>query len=266
MPINDPINNRKVAPGSLAFERRRQGASAMFSEGDFGDTPNYQTTINLLYQPRFTIVQTNQGAAKEAQRILRNVTDAEQRAKHHVTDWHNTLEWDTASLTFDWNATVLSNGAQNKVRLNHEVIRAIGVDSTGVWRFTPPTGHQGVYHVDVALFARFGHTARITEARLAVMRNGNVWRFVDMCNTDDVDTHHLEQVYMQGSCLVALESGDYLEYAFYLRHDGSGSGSGTMTDSEYYSYISAHRVNCAPDNDFYQTDTPNSGSTFINTP
>ncbi|HBB25473.1 MAG TPA: hypothetical protein DCZ59_04340, partial [Bacteroidetes bacterium] len=74
MPINDPISNRKVAPGSLAFERRRQGASVMYAEDNFGDTPNYQTTINLFYTNKFTIYQTNQGAAQEAQRILRNVS------------------------------------------------------------------------------------------------------------------------------------------------------------------------------------------------
>ena len=44
MPINDPINNRKVAPGSLAFERRRLspfGQAYAIDDPD-GDVYNYQ--------------------------------------------------------------------------------------------------------------------------------------------------------------------------------------------------------------------------------
>ena len=54
MPINDPINNRKVAPGSLAFERRRLspfGQAYAIDDPD-GDVYNY------LYRPRFERGQT----------------------------------------------------------------------------------------------------------------------------------------------------------------------------------------------------------------
>ena len=272
MPINDPIGRAKVAPGSLAFERRRSGGSVMFA-GETVDpaAPTYQQTINIYYQPRFNIYQTVQGAKLEAQRILRNVSDAELRAKAAISDWHRALEWDTDGASFPWQSSTAPTGYPNPLVFNHEVLRCPGVSSTNPFRFYVPSDSVGVWHFDVALFCRFSPADKLVQARLAVHRNAPLWRDFDMTNSDFNDKQHIEECYLDGSFLVPMKAGDYVQFYLMLTDEGNATGSGTLSsNTSYYGYVSAHRVSCQPvgrdDEQEYYINTPTTGRSFNNTP
>jgi hypothetical protein len=271
MPINDPIGRAKVAPGSLAFERRRSGGTVMFA-GETVDPagPTYQQTINIYYQPRFNIYQTVQGAKLEAQRILRNVSDAELRAKAAISDWHKALEWDTDAASFPWQSSNVGAGYPNPLVMNHEVLRCPGVISTDPWKFYVPSDAVGVWHFDVALFCRFSPGDRLVQARLAVHRNGVLWRDFDLTNSSFNDKQHIEECYVDGSFLLPMSAGDYVQFYLMLVDDGSGTRTGTLTSTSYYGYVSGHRVSCKPvgrnDDEDYYINTPTTGRSFNNAP
>lgn len=263
MPINDPIGSRKVAPASLAFETRRQGGTVMFG-GDAPDVeaPVYQTTINLFYQPRFNIYQTVQGAKLEAQRILRNVSDAEHRAKHYVGDWHHCLEWDSDAIAQPWFSSSANIGALTKLRFNNEVLRAMGAQQVqgSNWRFDVADDATGDWHFDVFSAMRFSPNDKIASARLVMLLNGQVWRHIDLMNSHFNDKAHIEEIVLQGSCIVPLRAGDYVEAGVYLFDEG-GPGTGSLTaTTNYYAYITGHRVSCTPS----YINLPTTGASFDN--
>lgn len=263
MPINDPIARAKVAPGSLAFETRRMGGSVMYSEEPVDpDTPNYQTTINLFFSNTFNIYQTVQGAKIEAQRILRTVADAEHRAKHYVGDWHHCFEWDSNAVEMPWQANSVQYGIQNKLRFNNEVLRAIGArqQDNSSWRFDVADDATGDWHIHVFCAMRFSPADKIAQSRLAVLLNGQLWRHVDFTNSHFNDKSHVEEIVLQGSAIVPLRAGDYLEAAVYL-YDENGTGSGLLpATTNYYAYIAGHRVSCTPS----YVNLPTTGGGFNN--
>lgn len=269
MPINDPIQRAKVAPASLAFEGRRALSSVMIAEQAVPDTVNYQTFITQIVFNPFDALQAKRIAEKEAQRILRNVADSELRAKAAISDWHRAFEWDSSAMTLPWNSST-TGLVSTPLRFNNEVLRSPGVYSQGsaTWRFYAPADAVGVYHFDVAAFMRFSPADRLNESRLAIMLNGQLWRHIDMTNATHNDKQHLESTYMKGSALVPLKAGDYVSFAVYLTDDGAGPGTGTLTaTSEYYAYVSGHRVSCEPTTytgPEYYTNLPTSGTGFDN--
>lgn len=273
MPINDPIGRAKVAPGSLAFERRRSaGSGVIMFAGDTVDpiAPNYQQYITNIITQAFDETKAKAISVKEAQRILRNISDAEVRAKQAISDWHRAFEWDASGIQQPWSSAV-TGLVSTPLRFNNEVLRSPGVylATANTWRFYPPADAVGVYHMDCGSFMRFSAADRLHEARLAIMLNGQLWRFLDMTNSIQNDKSHLDPVYLQGSCLIPLQAGDYVSFAVYLTDDGAGPGSGTLTaTTDYYAWVSGHRVSCAPStwdapDEFYK-NLPTSGSGFNN--
>lgn len=270
MPINDPIARAKVAPASLAFEGRRALSTALIAEEPVADVVTYQTFITQIVFNPFDRLAAKRIAAQEAQRTLRNVSDAELRTKQAISDWHRAFEWDAGGIQLPWSSSV-TGLVSTPLRFNNEVLRSPGVyrAAANTWRFYPPADAVGVYHIDCGSFMRFSPADRLHQARLAVMLNGQLWRFVDMTNSILNDKTHLDPVYLQGSCLIPLQAGDYVSFAVYLTDDGAGPGTGSLTaTSEYYAWVSGHRVSCAPTtwqapNEFYIT-LPTSGSGFNN--
>lgn len=269
MPINDPIQRAKVAPASLAFEGRRALSSAMIASEPVTNVVNYQQYITqILFNP-FDALQAKRIAEKEAQRILRNVADSELRSKAAISDWHRAFEWDSYAMPLPWNSST-TGLVPTPLRFNNELLRSPGVYTVGAatWRFYAPADAVGVYHFDVAAFMRFSPADRINESRCAVMLNGQLWRHIYMTNATHNDKSHLETTYMQGSVLMPLKAGDYVSFAVYLTDDGAGPGTGTLTaTSEYYAYVSGHRVSCEPTtySPFeYYNSLPTSGAGFDN--
>ena len=82
MPINDPIQNRKVAPGSLAFERRRMVYGPAYAgEEPEGDVYNYQYYIDLNYNITINNIITKPMLQSESLRLMNSMSNAEHRAK-----------------------------------------------------------------------------------------------------------------------------------------------------------------------------------------
>lgn len=271
MPINDPIQRAKVAPASLAFEGRRALSSALIAEEPVADVVNFQEFITIIQVSPFDERKAERIAAQQAQRILRNVSDAELRAKAAISDWHRALEWDTDGASFPWQSSIAPTGYPNPLVFNHEVLRCPGVSSDNPWRFYVPSDSVGVWHFDVALFCRFSPADKLVQARLAVHRNAPLWRDFDMTNSDFNEKQHIEECYLDGSFLVPMKAGDYVQFYLMLTDEGNATGNGTLSsNTSYYGYVSAHRVSCQPvgrdDEQEYYINTPTTGRSFNNTP
>lgn len=248
MPINDPIKRERVAPGSLAFDARRR-STVLAGQSSAGGVTTTQQFITNIYGPTFRVNTNVQLAERRLREVMRAMSNAESRANHYVGDWHHRFEWDTSGIAFYWSASTAAPGAPTKLQFNNEVLRAVGASNgydgvTNKWQFRTPNEAAGAYHVDVALFIRVSPNDKIHQARLAVYRNGGLWRFIDMTNSHFTDRNHMEEIYMQGSCIVPLGSGDYLEAAVFFVSETPGVSGTASGPTDYYAYISGHRVSC----------------------
>ena len=243
MPINDPIKRGKVAPGSLAFERRRSGggASIISQDGATGDT--YQTVINLTYAPRFNVTVVDKESRERDARMHRVVTSAEQRAKHHVSDWHMAVEYDCGTRDFTWQTNA---GGINFLDWPREVIRSMGAgyESNGAWSFRVPANGTGDWWFYAAWMGIFISANQIEAAALRIYRNDNLWRVLDVYNHDMSKHTTIRTTVVKGGCIVPLAAGDRVYFALELI---GAAGAGTLASGpSFYSYVSGHRVSCDP--------------------
>lgn len=261
MPINDPIKRERVAPGSLAFDARRR-STVLAGQASTGGVTTTQQYITNIYGPTFRVNTNVQIAERRLREVMAAMSNAEKRSKHYVGDWHHAYEWDSNTATLQWNATNVGIGPVTKLRFRREVIRAIGAEgtTTGVWLHKPAEETLGDWHVNVMVQLRVSAADKIHQARLAVLINGNLWRHIDMKNGHDTDRNHMEEIRLQGSCIVPFSAGDYMEAAIYLVSDDASISGTASGPTDYYAYISGHRVTCKPE---YQ-NTPTTGSSFNN--
>ena len=237
MPINDPIKRGKVAPGSLAFERRRSGGGAVISEG--GDS--YQTVINLTFSPRYNITVIDRESRDRDRKMHRVVTDSERRSKDSVGTWHRALEWDNASDSFSWSTNA---GGINYLRWSNEIIRTMGAVKIGqTWRFRVPNDATGAWWFYAAWFGRFPQAAGIDAAGLYIYKNGAVYRLLDYVNHDMQDHSKLNEANLRGGTHIVLEPGDVVTFAVHLE-GAAGTGSLSESAGSYYSYVTGHRSTC----------------------
>jgi hypothetical protein len=261
MPINDPIKRERVAPGSLAFDSRRR-STIVAGQSSPGGVTTTQQYITNIYGPTFRVNNNVQLAERRLREVMAAMSNAESRAKHYVGDWHHAFEWDSAGATLQWNATNVGIGPVTKLKFRREVVRAVGAFATNSdsWLYRPPNEAIGTYHIDVACFVRVSPVDKIQQARLAVLVNGQLWRHVGITNSRDTDRQHLEEIQLQGSCIVPLSSGDYLEAGIYLVGDDAAVTGSSSGPTNYYAYISGHRVKC----EATYVNTPTTGTNFDN--
>ena len=93
-----------------------------------GDTvdpiaPNYQQYITNIITQAFDETKAKAISVKEAQRILRNVSDAEVRAKQAISDWHRAFEWDAGGIQQLWSSAI-TGLVSTPLRFNNEVLRS----------------------------------------------------------------------------------------------------------------------------------------------
>lgn len=264
MPINDPIKRERVAPGSLAFDSRRRSTVVAGQSTPGGATTTQQFVTNI-YGPTFRVNTNVQLAERRLREVMAAMANAEARAKHFVGDWHHAYEWDSDATALPWNATNVGIGPLTRLRFSNEVLRSVGAyarNNAGLWIHKPTDEQLGDWHVDVACFIRVSPADKILQARLAILLNGQLWRYLDLKNNADTDKNHMEEIRLQGSCIVPLSSGDYVEAGVYLvSDDATISGTASATNN-YYAYISGHRVSCEPG---YIT-LPTTGTNFDNIP
>ena len=262
MPINDPVKRGKVAPASLAFESRRQGGlySGEIAGSQTGNV-TYQTIINTGLRLTANINVTQAEATTRA--IMTAVANAEHRAKHYSSDWHHAFEWDTDSDTFAWQAATNNSGRLNILKFSNEVVRAVqGEVVDNKWAFRPSDEAAGHWMVSAFIAMRFSPADKINEVRLALLKNGSLYRDIFMFNSHLNDKPHIEEVSLQGTGIVPLAYGDALSIGVYIKIEAGGSTSGTLAaGTNYYGYVCGTRVRC--DSDVINTAT--SGSLYDNT-
>jgi hypothetical protein len=261
MPINDPVKRGKVAPASLAFESRRQGGlySGEIAGSQTGNV-TYQTIINTGLRLTANINVTQAEATTRS--IMTAMANAEHRAKHYSSDWHHAFEWDTNSDSLAWTANGTTLGALNILKFTNEVIRSVqGQVVSNAWAFRPSDEISGIWLVSAMVAMRFSPNDKIAETRLVLLKNGTVYRNIDMFNNHFNDKSHVEEVVMQGTALIPLAYGDAVSIGVYLK-DQNGTGSGTFAgEPNYYGYVSGARVRCTS----ATINSASTGNNFDNT-
>lgn len=248
MPINDPVNNRKIAPASLAFERRRQGFGDLYAGEDTdGDVYNYQYYIDYNYNPTFKNIVTKQYLITQTDASMKAIANSEHRSKHWVGDYKQSFQWD---LTADWQ---FMSDVWTPVPFNNEFLRTQGVqnesnDYDDTWSFRPIDANAGVWWVYTYLQIRFPSSGFIDEARLAFYVNGVIFRIIDMVDHHMMgDGNHINDCRLQGGAHVPLRPGDKLEVKM-LAEAPSSEDSGVIYPSSVYAYVTGHRENCELNN------------------
>lgn len=264
MPINDPIKRERVAPGSLAFDARRR-STILAGQASTGGVTTTQQYITNIYGPTFRVNTTVQIAERRLREVMRAMSNAESRANHYVGDWHHRFEWDVSGIAFYWTSNTAAPGYPNLLQFNNEVLKATGANNgydgiTNKWQYRVPNEATGAYHVDIGLFMRVSPNDKIHQVRLAVVRNGSLYRFIDMSNSHLTDRNHMEEIYLQGSCIVPLGPGDYLEAAVFMVSETADVSGTASAPSDYYAYIAGHRVSCDAD----KINNPVAGASFNN--
>lgn len=244
MPINDPIQNRKVAPGSLAFERRRMTyGTAYGAEEPDGDVYNYQYYIDITFNTTVNNTVYKPYLQNEIGRVMTAMNKAEHRSKHWVGDYKQSFQWD---LTANWQ---FMSDVWTPVPFNNEFLRTQGVqneslDYDDTWSFRPTDANAGVWWVHTYLQIRFPGSGQIDEARLAFFLNGVIFRIIDMVDHHMMgDGPHINDCHLMGACHVPLKPGDKLEVKM-LAQAPSSEDSGVIYPSSVYAYVTGHRENC----------------------
>lgn len=245
MPINDPINNRKVAPGSLAFERRRLsafGQAYALDEPD-GDVYNYQYYMDINYRITINNFVTNQTYLTNLSKTTKAIADSEHRSKHFVGDYKQTFNWELRS-NIDYYMD-----QWNYIPYDTEVLRAMGVHATGsyanspTWRFICPTDGEGVWWVHAYHAIRYGPNKQVREGRLAIFINDIIYKTIDMVDNNMMGENNIRDMRLMGGLHVPLLSGDSLQIAFKPITTQADTGT-SIAPSSVYSYVTAHRENC----------------------
>jgi hypothetical protein len=245
MPINDPIQNRKVAPGSLAFERRRMVyGSAYAGEEPEGDVYNYQYYIDLNYNITINNIVNKTFLNTETNKILTSMQNAEERAKHYVSDYKQSFQWD---LNGNWS---FMTDVYTPVPFNNEFLRTQGIqneslDYDDTWSFRPTDQNKGVWWVHTYVQIRYSNTSQVDEARLAYFVNGVMFRIIDMVDYHNMgDGPHIRDARLMGGAHIPLRAGDKLEVKMIARTGGPSEEAGVLFPSSIYAYITGHRENC----------------------
>lgn len=255
MPINDPIRRQKVAPGSLAFERRRSGGGTFQVSEDGSTGDSYQTTINITFNPRYNITVVDRESRDRDRKIHRVITDAEHRAKHAVADFQRALEWDDDENGFAWRAT--PGGWYNNLQWRNPVIQTVGArNDDPKWVYRAPNDAVGNWYFHAMWSGIFALANNIEAVKLFIAKNGSPYRLLGYMNHDFSKHSKMQSTTVQGSAIVPIEPGD--EISFMLQIFGA-VGTGTLPDDgSYYSYVCGHRLMCTADH----SDTRDSGITF----
>jgi len=244
MPINDPVNNRKIAPGSLAFERRRQTFGTYYAGEDTdGDVYNYQYYIEVNFNTTVNNIVNKQYLFGETNKVMKSIGNAEHRSKHWVGDYKRSFQWDiTTDIDYvidDWNV----------IPYNNEILSSMGAHYTGSygnnpnWEFICPSDAAGVWWVKAYHQIRFQSGKGIREARLGVFVNGVLWREIDGIDQNMMGENNIRDCHLMGSVHVPLTAGDYLQIKFKPVNLAGGTGT-SLYPSSLYSYVTAHRENC----------------------
>lgn len=243
MPINDPIQNRKVAPGSLAFERRRMVyGTAYAGEEPEGDVYNYQYYIDLNYNITINNIVTKPMLDAEVAKIMTAMNKAEHRAKHWASDYKHTLQWDVKN---DWQ--FLSN-TWTPVPFSNEILRTHGAQNLGTsynnaWSFTPNDDNAGVWWVHAFVMIRLLSTSAVDQIRMAVFINNIQFRHIDMVDEHMMGENKIRDGHLLGGCHVPLRAGDKMEIRLFFRNP-MVEDMGVLYPTSLYGYVTAHRENC----------------------
>lgn len=248
MPINEPIQNRKVAPASLAFEGKDSARGAIFQVGTTPSGPTIQEIVNN-YNFNFSLTLiTNQQLEANTDTIMKAMTNAEARSKDYVGDYKNVLQWDLQQNQ----VYPLGGGIQN-IAYNTEIIRTPGARSYGTpanntarWYFTCPEDAAGVWWFHSHLNIRHQVQDNAYEGHLIFMINDTIWRIVDQVDNNMMGENQIQDMRLAGGCHVPLEAGQRFSVGYLVATGGAGFNTAGWPTS-VYSYVTGHRETCVAD-------------------
>lgn len=263
MPISTAHPQRGIVDDALAFSNKGRSSLA--------GVVTYQTELGDNVQiVNTTLVADASEIEKAETRLMRQIAQAEMRAKCWVGDYQRCAEWmigDDAFIT-------IGGGAFDPVKFNREVVRTIGAefvgnmgDATGYWRYTCPSDAEGVYYVHAFVLYRLTAGANVVRATLSPFINNNQYHIIDGVDRGYAGEAPIIDLKLNGGCLVPLTAGQVLTLRV-LMATSAGSGTLTLTyPSSVFGYVSIVRTRCDMDEvDRYRNgtaiDSPVTGNTY----
>lgn len=253
MPISELIRDRKISPDQLAFPLAGEGAGSR--------STTYQQTLSELRQTDVTYV-TNIESNAQLKKEVKARTEAERRANAYVGNYHNVAEYDlNATATLNMSAyhpmPFLNGVITSPAIIQYNDGTAAGVNTM----LRPSKNLAGVWWIYSHMKIAFTSGMNVTEVRLAILKNGALYRIVDSVDTDyagDNAAYILDGV-VGGGCHVPLDHGEYAQVALYCFNGGGGTQS-FMYPGSIDGYMTAHREMCHTDT---ATGSPTDGSSYV---
>ena len=260
MPINEPIQNRKVAPASLAFEGTSRGSGrGVYQVGTtITQTTTQEIVNNYFYSYTFQNI-TQQFLETNNDRLMLAMHNSEHRSKHWVGDYKRSLQWDLKRNQVYFTNQYTAIGFDNEV-LRTNGARSFGNPAIGTagWQFETPSDSQGVWFMYAHLNIKHANADNVYEGRLAFFINNVMFRNVDMVDNHMMGENNLRDMRLQGGCHVPLRAGDIFEVRYFPKSNINLVNTAIYPDS-VYSYVSGHRENC---NDFELMNSPITGALY----
>ena len=125
----------------------------------------------------------------------------------------------------------VANGSGTKMALTREDLDTNSAYDTSNYRFTVPTGHAGKYWITLACGQQGWSSVRF-EAQLH--KNGSS---VFLCEQNTSGTSYATT---NGSCVLTLSVGDYLE--LYLYHNNGSTQTVRGSDTELFTYFGGYKL------------------------
>jgi hypothetical protein len=128
----------------------------------------------------------------------------------------------------------IANGTGTKLQLSVEVIDTDSAyDNSSNYRFTVPSGKGGKYYITVGV-GQASWSAQRVEAQLRKNGGGSVF----LCESQSSGSGVYATT--NGSVILDLSAGDYLE--LYLYHNNGGTQTARGSNTEIFTYMGGYRI------------------------
>lgn len=239
MPLSNIHKDRSIVPDALAFPYR--AATGVSVATTFQN--NQQTTVNNYFQQ---VGADEQYVRTKIGQSLVSVSDAERRAKAHVSDYQRVFEW-----SINANVQVQTNG-YTIIPFDEENLRTAGCENFTIvgggpfakyWRYIVPPGAEGIYWVYSHLSMNFTNADGIIDIHMLVGINGVPYRVLDHTSHRQMPTPHVRDAILGGGCHVPLGAGDQLTIHTFTV--GTPFGANILYEpTSIYGYVTGHRTRC----------------------
>jgi len=243
MPISSPLPDRKIGDESLAFTRDQS------LSGGVAITTQQQ---NDVIRETTTVIKVDETALAIArEQLAGDITTAIVEAERRANLFYRAWDWDIKS------DQQITSTAWNIIGYDNEVVRSDGAYGTASgWAYICPQDASGIYSVYASARYKALVAQAVLSARLAIFKNGTMYRIIDIQDSDMAGELPMEDVVLQGATSISLNGGDNLTVRVQL-NGGVWGPSSFIYPTSVVGYCYGHRIRC--NSDIIEIPDPQSG-------